>query len=560
MTTINNKLRLSHLHELYSLTLYCAQSRIDFLAQSHYPADTASLMATFDMTLLDLTNSAMGATGQSVMTDPFALRRLRLPARLKGGAIRERQDLAPAAFMGACCAVLPTMIKRMVGGVELPGFAPSLEGILGAGSFDQGNEKHRFAALAGSGSRLGAAFVSSWGALRAEAVAATLTLQRDLEGPLAASVEAAGTLDGEVIRKMQGALTEQRETLRRDIFDQDVRRLLPLTDPRRISWECADRFSTQFISAPPLHGLEINNADWQEILAAYYGMPSPACVRHAGTRIFGTGPLLDAHGVKALSYTPLVNRNGIRTRWHDTILEGVHRSFKEGGVDVDTEASYLFAHCAGPRRAEMLRSTERNNNCIIPDMTFVGPARVRRIAEFKTVSLCPTRYHSTMIARGRSPVDCRADALQGEYGAHAIKLDGKWNSVHDGTGPFVARLKDFGPVIGVVFGNFGEGSKGAAHLLDFAAQAIANSSWMDMGARDSDDALASSRLRLYRQWGIRAARARACALQQAIAVALQRGTSSAPSAARRSRAFHDQSNHYAASTTGGLHHHNSKYA
>ena len=81
---------------------------------------------------------------------------------------------------------------------------------------------------------------------------------------------------------------------------------------------------------------------------------------------------------------------------------------------------------------------------------------------------------------------------------------------------------------------------------------------MAMGARSPVDALASSRPRLYRQWGIRAARARAGALQQAVAVALQRGTSPAPFAAARSRAFRDQSSHYAASTTGGLHH--SKYA
>jgi hypothetical protein len=375
---------------------------------------------------------------------------------------------------------------------------------------------------------------------------------------LAAGVEAAGTLNGEVIGKVQRALTEQRESLRRDILEQDMRRLLALTDPRRVSWECADRFSTQFISAPPLHGLEINNTDWQEIMGAYYGLQSPVCARHAGVRIFGTGPLLDAHGVTALSYTPLVNRDRIRTRWHDTVLGGMLRSLKEGGVDADSEASNLFADCAGPRRAEMLRSTDRNNSCIVPDLTFLDSARVRRIVEVKTISYCPTRYHSSMIARGRSPVECRADALQGEYGAKAAKLDAKWNSVRDGTGPFVTRLARFGQVVGVVFGNFGEGSKGAEHLLNFAAQAIANSSWMAMGARNPDDALTASRLRLYRQWGIRAARARACALQQAVAVALQRGTSSAPSAAARSHAFRDQSNHYAASTTGGFHH--SKYA
>jgi hypothetical protein len=214
---------------------------------------------------------------------------------------------------------LPTkrISYRKVGGVVLPGFAPSLESVLGAGSFYQGNEEHRFAALATSGSRLVTAFVACWGSLRADAVTATLALERDLEGPLAADVEAAGTLDGEVIGKMQRAPTEQRESLRRDTFEQDARRLLALTDPRRVTWQCAERFSTQSISAAPLHGLTdprrvtwecaerfstksisaaplhglyINNAECQEMLAAYYGLPSPVRVRQAWSGSLEPGP------------------------------------------------------------------------------------------------------------------------------------------------------------------------------------------------------------------------------------------------------------------------------
>jgi hypothetical protein len=556
MTTINNKLRLSHLRELYSLTSYCVQSRADFIAQTMYPSHTAPLMAAFDLALLDLTNSALGETGQSVMTDPWALRRLRFPARMKGGTIRERQSLAPAAFMGTCCAVLPSMINRKIDGVDIPGFAPGLEDVLGAGSFDQGNELQRFATLANSGSRLGTELKASWNTLRTEVVTATAVLHRDLDGPLAADVEAAGTLEGKVIAKVQRALTEQRECLQRDIFDEDVQNLLPLLDPRRVAWKCADRLSTQCISSLPLHGLEINNEDWQEVQANFYGLPSPLCVRNRGTRILGTGPPIDVHGVALLSYTPLVNRDNIRTRWHDTLLSSVLDSLKEGGTDAESEAAHLFADCAGPRRAEMMHSTNRNNKCLIPDLTFVDGSRTRRIAEFKTISLCPTRYSSTMIANNRSPVECRADALQAEYGKRADNLDVKWNYVRDGTGAFATRLATYGPVIGAVFGNYGEGSKGAHHLLDFAARGIATTSWMAMGAHSPDDALKSSRLRLYRKWGIRAVRARACALREALAAALQRGASSATFAAARNRAFRDQSNHYAASTSGGLHHSN----
>ena len=81
--------------------------------------------------------------------------------------MRSRRDVARAAFIGAFCAVVPTMLDRSAGGVISPGFMPQLAPWFGDGSFDEGVAP-RFAALCRSGSRLGGALGAAWAAMRDE--------------------------------------------------------------------------------------------------------------------------------------------------------------------------------------------------------------------------------------------------------------------------------------------------------------------------------------------------------------------------------------------------------
>ena len=69
------------------------------------------------------------------------MRRLRLPVCRGGSGLRSTATVAPAAFCGAACAVLPDMIGRKE---EEPGFMPVLADILGDASL---REPGRFAAL-----------------------------------------------------------------------------------------------------------------------------------------------------------------------------------------------------------------------------------------------------------------------------------------------------------------------------------------------------------------------------------------------------------------------------
>jgi hypothetical protein len=73
-------------------------------------------------------------------------------------------------------------------------------------------------------------------------------------------------------------------------------------------------------------------------------------------------------------------------------------------------------------------------------------------------------------------------------------------------GPVRAKLRSYGPVKGLVFGNFGVASVNVHAMLKVIAERIAHCHWMEMGARDSNDAA------VYREWGIGNMRGRARAL------------------------------------------------
>ena len=130
--------------------------------------------------------------------------------------------------------------------------------------------------------------------------------------------------------------------------------------------------------------------------------------------------------------------------------------------------------------------------------------------------------------------------------------DRTYHGTPDGSpGPFGLRLQCYGRILGVVFGNFGEGSMDATNLLDLAARGIATRSWAQMGARDFTEALAATRHRLYVKWGFTAARARAVALRETFAELLGRpNDSTAAYAAANQKQQRERRAHYAAFASG----------
>ena len=111
--TIVGKLCPNNLQVAQVLMHFCITPLTDYLAASLPPDTTRAALARFDDGLLDLVAPAI--LPQEVVDDPMLRRRLRMPARLCGGALRARGGwLADAAYVATLLRVLPTMIDHTV--------------------------------------------------------------------------------------------------------------------------------------------------------------------------------------------------------------------------------------------------------------------------------------------------------------------------------------------------------------------------------------------------------------------------------------------------------------
>eukprot|EP00973_Karenia_brevis_P044494 6163603-Karenia_brevis.AAC.1 len=141
------------------------------MVQHCYPPDTLAPARTVDAAISRVIDRCLGTR---VVQDPFAMERVRLPARMFGGGFRSRADLAPAAFLGSLCRVIPRMLDSIGHqGLNIPGFLPQLEPLLGAGSFDHGAEETRFSELLAADVPLAHQLRDTWQGLRSEIGEAT---------------------------------------------------------------------------------------------------------------------------------------------------------------------------------------------------------------------------------------------------------------------------------------------------------------------------------------------------------------------------------------------------
>ena len=93
-----------------------------------------------------------------------------------------------------------------------------------------------------------------------------------------------------------------------------------------------------------------------------------------------------------------------------------------------------------------------------------------KLAELKVLSSCKTRYSSSAGNKVRA-TDRRAQSLQAEYKKKARDLDNSTQGTsNQGRGPVERRLDEFGEIIGLVFGAWGEGSQEVHSLVETLAQ------------------------------------------------------------------------------------------
>ena len=472
-------------------TALCLAPIFQFWTQHNYPEQSAGSARQVDDCLA---HAAAICHGQASTTDEFAARRMRLPARMFGGGFRSLGDTAPAAFVGTLCRCVQRMLDRVCeSGGTRPGFMPGLAAALGHDAFNPGSEESRFAPLLGSGLPSGNAFSRAWTSMQAEV--------GDSEGPLQANAQAAGV----GIVKLQKALTRQREQRRFQSLDVSIR-ALPAGDMRRAAWLNLDRFSTVWVTAMPTREALVTNAEFQEIVAMYYGMPSPACASLVGERIANTRSTLDAYGNRLASLT--LPGDGWRTQ-HDALKWRVFEDAREMQARVRPEVFGLFAACI-PRegRARANQAPRRKRQGLVPDLLLHvpvdGPERPL-LYELKTLHYGSSTYVGE--DRRCEAVARRARALPGEYAAKAREADRTYCGSTEGeVGPVELKLRTFEPVRGLVFGAWGEASPQAESLLGALAEVGATRHWRGMRCCDADAAKGALAWLLRRRWGLTALR------------------------------------------------------
>jgi hypothetical protein len=256
----------------------------------------------------------------------------------------------------------------------------------------------------------------------------------------------------------------------------------------------------------------MSNAEWQEVMATAFAVPSPALKSLVGMPIMGTRRHVDAFGLVFFNDVALCSRGGARKRWHDSLTREVFTALREGEVNSDREVEGLFRDLI-PRasQAAYLRAypNSRRREGLVPDIRFRRNL-VYTLADLKTMGFCGSRYGPPGRSCDRLPPDTRADKVHAEYLAKARHLDRKWCGTPIGQGaigPVEQRLVSYGRVAGVVFGYFGEMSKDACGLLTFAAGEIAARTWeKESSCTSLDAASAVMKRRLTQNWGVTSAR------------------------------------------------------
>ena len=308
--------------------------------------------------------------------------------------------------------------------------------------------------------------------------------------------------------KVQRDLTRVRERVRFQKLDVDVR-ALPASDMRRLSWLNLDKFSTVWVAAWPSHEVAFSNAEFAEVTARYFGLPSPACAPFVGTRIPGLRDTVDAFGVRLLAAN--MHGDGWRLQ-HDCLKWRIVEDAKEMGVRLQCEVLGVFASSMSAFARESLASLPlRQRQGIVPDFLASlepspGVPAEDTLLELKTLHCAPSTYVFSWTRRCEAVLR-RADRIPAEYVRKARKLDQRFcGTVTGETGPVERKLASFGEVRGLVFGSWGEASPYVEELLSAFVASGSVRHWRAMRAQSPEEVRGALAWLLRRRWGFTALR------------------------------------------------------
>ena len=548
---IELKLRNVSKQNLYSLVIFCCNTRVQHLTQCIPPRLAKTALTRFDNHMRKVVASA---TGIDFQDQPILIqRRLRLPARLQGGKLRATADVAPASFVAGMLSTLPHMIDSTHFGYSTPGILHHMADVFGPGAFDYGKEEGRFTTFVSNRHLIPLAndFTHNWKLLRQEVYGEDCT-EDDIPAGcmLRRSVHSAGADAHQTPNeKPQHTLTKLREDTRhfklRDLVEPSCRGVKFEDTPQTVkAFLSTDRFSQQFVSAPATTATTIDNGFFTEAWSIFMGTASPVCEPWAprefktknGTDADGN-PVYKTHVVDVYGNT-VCSANGMGgDHWrqrHDALKNVIRNLCEWAGLSMHMEVLNMFAPVIQQFDLLQTECSERQRQGLIPDMFFPGS---NQLADIKCMSCCKSHYPPARFrnATSHDAARVRQGKVHSQYHAKAKKIDSRFNN-HSGNspGPVSLKLSSFGRVRGLVCGAFGEGSPDLHRLCDKIAETAASTKYQDLVALTIKDAKSRASNYVYRAVGIEMMRGTAALKSYRMGMILA-GSSSAKAAAARRR-------------------------
>lgn len=379
---------------------------------------------------------------------------IRQPVKMGGLGIRSNVETSLAAYIGGLEQALPHFVGE-------GGICKQLRTVVG----DMDGES-RWKLLLQSGCRTGQELAKAWSTLKQEAQQCSTYLGKEIEGPLSANVEDAGhgAKDGSTRKKLIAA----REEVRGAVMNESLSRMTNQKRRAVVAWQNRDKLSSSWLSCLP--GPDgMSSPAFAEALAMTLCMPSPVCKDRVGA-VVGKRTV-DIFGDNIMSAA--LPGDHWRTR-HDKLKMTINSLCTWARLPTTCEVWGLFSHLI-PNEAMSRIEGGRKRQGLVPDFRLEMPSITGgteyRLAELKIISCCDTWYKPSASSNTRA-TEKRAKGLQMEYHRKAKKVDHDLLGVAAGEkGPLERRLDEFGNLIGLCFGAWGEASTDVHNLIQTLAEA-----------------------------------------------------------------------------------------
>jgi len=554
---IIQKLCPTHLQIAQVLTYYCLTPLVDYLASSLPPKAVRSALRLFDRGLLAAATPHL--VPQAAADDPLIKRRLRLPARLAGGALRERGGwLADAAYAATMLRILPLMVDHPREGARSDvcfeeGFLADLMPAL------LGNEvpmkEGRFAVLCDGDSQLGKDFKGAWNAVRAAADDPTTGVLSNvvedaglnlLSAQEMADADGVGSTEPDDCKvKEQKQITTAIEEVTAAALTKDMGELRR-GDMRKVAYFSVDSVSRHWIFTPPFPGCELSSQQFQILSARYYGVPDVVSAPYVGSVIRARGSGADGKTLEDGHCKDLVNANIGEDRYrkrHDLVLRAIMAEMRLAGQEATDNVLALFNHKFGDRTNASARRAaafgmqmvgnskqRRHKQGLVPDIMAVNSGVAGAIDavdkptlfELKQVNLVVAYFAVGLSQREAHAVETRAKAVHGEYIKKLHECDkycgtacaaprlacgkcsyaGEWSldgGKHGQGGGVRHLLEKYTEVQPLVFGHYGEINKTFSTLIERLGRAIAARHHRPFGWKNANAGISRARAGVMRR-------------------------------------------------------------